>query len=1046
MRTGFPDTNGSSNGADDLRKTALIDVELKRLNIAVSALQETRLPDEGSIREASYTFFWKGRDSTAAREHGVGFAIRNDLLSAMETPRGISERIMVLRMRSNCGFVTFISAYAPTLVSPDEAKDQFYDQLTETVRGVSSSDRLYILGDFNARVGQDSSAWPDCVGPHGIGKLNENGQRLLEFCSSQLLCVTNTFFKGKPMRRVSWKHPRSGHWHQLDLVLTRRKDLRETIHTRTFHSAECDTDHSLVVTRVALIHKKIHSSKPPGKKKLDLPKTRHDDLIRDFEDLVRKETETWNVNATVEDEWSNVRTLLTETAAKAFGYQRAKSQDWFTENIEQLSPLLDSKRDAALAHRLNPNPKTREELTISKAALQRSTRHFANVYWTNICHNIQACADSGNFSGVYSGIKQAIGPVSKKTAPLKEADGSVITDRHRQMERWVEHFTTLYATPVSIEPEAVQSMPKLDTWSQLDDLPTIREYHIAVKQLKRGKSPGSDGTQAEILKLKCVSPILHSLLCKCWEAGCVPRDMRDANIITLYKGKGDRGDCNSYRGISLLSSVGKLFGRVILGKLQKLANRVYPEAQCGFRPRRSTVDMIFSLRQLQEKCREQKTPLYVAFVDLNKAFDTVSREGLYTALKCIGCPPKLLSLVQSFHEDMKGAVVFDGQTSDRFEMRRGVRQGCVLAPTLFGIFFSIILRTAFGDSQQGIHLHTRVDGKLFNISLLQAKQKRHDLFVDSLLFADDAAFVANSVLELQTIMDKFSKACTLFSMSINPKKTVVLAQGSAEIPAIMLDSTALQVVDRFCYLGSTVSNNLSLEAEINTRIGKAATTFGRLSTRVWNNKHLTNRTKMIVFQACVLSTLLYGAETWTSYAKQERQINTFYMRCLRNILGISWKDRATNERVLQIARMPSLTAMLKQRRLRWLGHVHRMDPSRLPRQIMLGAVANARRDVGRPLLRFKDCAKRDMVAFNINHNSWEKLAENRDQWRKSVKDGQQHHDEAWFGLLSDRRNKKHQNSDISDTSTSFPCSVCGRICRSRIGLYSHQKKCSSDTA
>ncbi|XP_045452069.1 uncharacterized protein LOC123661077 [Melitaea cinxia] len=185
-----------------------------------------------------------------------------------------------------------------------------------------------------------------------------------------------------------------------------------------------------------------------------------------------------------------------------------------------------------------------------------------------------------------------------------------------------------------------------------------------------------------------------------------------------------------------------------------------------------------------------------------------------------------------------------------------------------------------------------------------------------------------------------------------------------------------------------------------------------------------------------MSTLLYGAETWTSYAKQERQINTFYMRCLRNILGISWKDIATNERVLQIARMPSLTAMLKQRRLCWLGHVHRMDPSRLLRQIMLGAVANARRDVGRPLLRFKDCTKRDMVAFNINHNSWEKLAENRDQWRKIVKDGQQHHDEAWFGLLSDRRNKKHQNSDINDThlflfrcvvESAAPVSACTAI-------------------
>lgn len=404
--------------------------------------------------------------------------------------------------------------------------------------------------------------------------------------------------------------------------------------------------------------------------------------------------------------------------------------------------------------------------------------------------------------------------------------------------------------------------------------------------------------------------------------------MRNANIITLYKGKGDRGDCNNYRGISLLSIVGKLFARVILTRLQRLAERVYPEAQCGFRSGRSTTDMIFTLRQLQENSREQNSPLLIAFVDLNKAFDTISREGLYVALRRIGCPPKLLNLIRSFHDGMQAAVVHDGKTSALFDMRRGVRQGCVLAPTVFGIFFSLIMKVAFGDDVQGVHLHTRTDGKLFNSSLLRSRRKREDLYVDSLIFADDAAFVANSSHDLQVILDKFAKACSLFSMSINAKKTVVMAQGLNKKPKILLDGTPLDVVDQFCYLGSNVSSNLSLDVEIGSRLGKAATTFGRLSARVWTNHHLTTRTKMLVYQTCVLSALLYGAETWTSYAKQERRLNNFHMRCLRNILNITWRDRVTNERVLQIAQLPSITAMLKQRRLRWLGHVHRMDATR----------------------------------------------------------------------------------------------------------------------
>ena len=170
--------------------------------------------------------------------------------------------------------------------------------------------------------------------------------------------------------------------------------------------------------------------------------------------------------------------------------------------------------------------------------------------------------------------------------------------------------------------------------------------------------------------------------------------MRDANVVTLYKNKGDRGDCNNYRGISLFSVVGKVFAIVVLKRLQVLAEQIYPESQCGFRANRSTADMIFSLRQLQEKCREQKQPLFVAFIDLTKAFDLVSMDGLFKVLPKTGCPPKLLIIIRSFHEDMKGTVVFDGSKSTAFNIKSGVKQGCVLAPTLFGIFFAVMLKHA----------------------------------------------------------------------------------------------------------------------------------------------------------------------------------------------------------------------------------------------------------------------------------------------------------------------------------------------------------------
>ena len=340
--------------------------------------------------------------------------------------------------------------------------------------------------------------------------------------------------------------------------------------------------------------------------------------------------------------------------------------------------------------------------------------------------------------------------------------------------------------------------------------------------------------------------------------------MRNAKIITLYKNKGERNDCNNYRGISLLGIVGKVFARVILVRLQKLAERVYPESQCGFRAKRSTVDMVFSLRKLQEKCREQQMPLYVAFIDLTKAFDLVSREGLFRILLKIGCPPKLQSMIEAFHTDMKGTVQFNGSTSEPLSILSGVKQGCVLAPTLFGIFFALLLKHAFGSTTEGIYLRTRSDGRLFNLARLRAKTKVREVLIRDMLFADDAAVATHTQRELQSLMDRFSQACKDFGLTISLKKTNVLGQSTETPPSITIDDYELDAVHQFTYLGSTITDNLSLDAEIDKRIGKAATTHARLTTRVWTNPELTVKTNMAVYNACVINTLLYGSEAWTT--------------------------------------------------------------------------------------------------------------------------------------------------------------------------------------
>ena len=182
--------------------------------------------------------------------------------------------------------------------------------------------------------------------------------------------------------------------------------------------------------------------------------------------------------------------------------------------------------------------------------------------------------------------------------------------------------------------------------------------------------------------------------------------------------------------------------------------------------------MIFVLRQIQVKCREQSMSLYAAFVDLTKAFDTVSRDGLWKNLTRLGCPPKFLTI--QLHEGQQGHVKHNGTLSDSFPISNGVKQGCVLAPTLFSTFFSIMLREAKDDLPDGIYIRLQTDGSLFNLRRLLARTKTNEELITELLFADDCALFAHTEEALQHIVNRFSDAAKNLDLTISLKKTGVV--------------------------------------------------------------------------------------------------------------------------------------------------------------------------------------------------------------------------------------------------------------------------------
>ncbi len=223
------------------------------------------------------------------------------------------------------------------------------------------------------------------------------------------------------------------------------------------------------------------------------------------------------------------------------------------------------------------------------------------------------------------------------------------------------------------------------------------------------------------------------------------------------------------------------------------------------------------------------------------------------------------------------------------------------------------------------------------LACLRARTRVKRVLVREFLYTDDATFVAHTKQEIQEMCNSFAAACTEFGLSISLSKTVLMAQNFPAPPHITINGTVLSVVEKFVYLGSTLTANNSLDAELNTRIGRASTTFWRFQSCVWNNSQLSLKVKVHVFESCVLSVLLYGRETWPTYQREEHKLNAFHF--LRQILGLSWQDLVPNTTVLKLTNSRHIYTVIRRRRLRWIDHVRRMPDERLPKSIFHGELA-----------------------------------------------------------------------------------------------------------
>lgn len=400
---------------------------------------------------------------------------------------------------------------------------------------------------------------------------------------------------------------------------------------------------------------------------------------------------------------------------------------------------------------------------------------------------------------------------------------------------------------------------------------TSDEILKAISQLKTNKSSGPDMFINEffIHGKSVLVPTLVNLFNKIFENGHFPETWSEGYVIPLHK-KGSINEAENYRGITLLSTVGKLFTRVLNNRLGEWAAMygVLIEAQAGFRAGMSTADNIFVLHGLISHMINSGQKLYCAFVDFTKAFDYIVRENLWYKLVSLGLRGNILNILKSMYSSVKSRVKFANKLGNEFQCSLGVRQGECLSPLLFSLYLNDIEEQFINSGLDGI------DTDMLKIFML--------------LYADDIVIFANTQEQLQNSLDLLLEYCNRWKLTINIGKTKVMVfRKGGVLPrdlAFYYNGVALEIVKEFKYLGIVFTSGGSFSEAQNTLAGQAQKAIYKLNKYLYKFTYVSPKHKLDLFDKLITPILNYSCEVWGFM--QANQVERVHLSFCKKILGV----------------------------------------------------------------------------------------------------------------------------------------------------------------
>ena len=470
---------------------------------------------------------------------------------------------------------------------------------------------------------------------------------------------------------------------------------------------------------------------------------------------------------------------------------------------------------------------------------------------------------------------------------------------------------------------------RIECMEELDGRFSVEELQAVLKRLKNGKAAGVDDIIAEWLKHggERMTYALWVMVNSAWATEKCPQEWGKGAICLLYK-DGDKRDPLNYRGITLLSVVGKVFAALVNVRLMQhceMEERLVDE-QAGFRAGRACVDQIFILNEVLTSRRRKGLKTFCCFVDVKKAYDRVWRDGLWAALWQKGVRGKMWRVIKNYYDQVESCVYVNGGQTEWFEVNVGVRQGCVLSPILFAIFIDALARE-IKDLGFGVD----VDGGE-KLALL--------------LYADDIVLVAESERELQEMMCTVQKFCHEWRMELNRKKTKVVVFGTDGLAGtkIKWDDGEIEEVEEYKYLGLLFVKQGWKKAK-ETMVRKAKRAMLLAGSMVVRGGNMSVKAQINMWNALIRPHLEYGAEVMnTERDFKWEEAEALQRQAARRILQVG--RRTTNEVVLGELGWGLLIARRMMLRLSYWGKIMGMGGERWVRRTYEMARAELEADPG----------------------------------------------------------------------------------------------------